>query len=141
MKKRIGFILSDTLNYSETFIKNESSLFQELGYETVFFSPYSQRNYFKLNYIFGPSIKRPFTKKSLFILLKCCFLILLKGKKTTLKFIKKEIDERNNLKDILKKVYLNAHVLSQKIDIIHIKNNYREIIFITKCKSCHIHYV
>lgn len=115
---KIGIVLSNPPGYSETFFTSKIKGLQSNGIEVILFVQNNNTN-FKLCPVYQapkaypnyPIIQTLLTIKVLFTLIP--FL------KTVLKFIKLERKENTSLLQIVKKIYLNSHILRHKVDWLH----------------------
>jgi len=116
---RIGIVLPDLPKYSETFFNYKIKGLQESGFEVIVFS--SKRT--KENIYFEHVGQYPvYSGKQLRQFLLLTYVLLLTFCKTPSRFIKLFKLERKDGKSIsesLKTIYINAHILSEKLDWLH----------------------
>ncbi len=114
---KIGLVLSSTPAYSETFFNAKIKGLQESGFEVVLFVQYTSPS-FKLCPVYkSPKVfKNPILQffSMLFVLLK-----LVPKLKTIIKFSNLERQQKTTGFELIKKIYLTAHILSQKVDWLH----------------------
>lgn len=115
---KIGLVLSAPPSYSETFFNSKIKGLQEDGYNVVLYTQ-SKESDFSLCLVktAPPIFKRNLIKQlSWFVLI---YFKLLLHLKPVLKFIKLEKQQKSSLIQIFKKTYVNAHILTEKLDWLH----------------------
>lgn len=116
-RKKIGIVLARPPGYSETFFRSKISGLQKSGFKV---SLYCQEN--KENFELCPTYTSPRRFENIFLQLGNMFsvyLSLLGSGRKVINFIKLEKAEGTNAPDILKKIYLNAHILKSDVDWLH----------------------
>ncbi len=114
---KIGLVLSSTPGYSETFFTSKIKRLQDHGFKVVLFT--QSRNE---DFVLCQVIKAPKVYKNAVLQLVSMILTLTKlitSVATVVKYIRLEREENTSTLNIIKKVYLNSHVLSQKVDWLH----------------------
>jgi len=114
---KIGLVLSSTPSYSETFFNSKIKGLQESGFEIVLFVQHASPS-FKLCpvYISPKVFKNPILQ---FFSMLWVFLKLAPKLKAIMRFINLERRENISWFQIVKKIYLNTHILSQQLDWLH----------------------
>lgn len=114
----IGIVLSNPPGYSETFFTSKIKGLQFNGHSITLYSQSKSKSFnlctVKVAY---PLFKRKFVKQLAWII--WVFLKLLFHPKSVLKFIQLEKMDRVSFRIIIKKLYLNAHLLTQQLDWLH----------------------
>lgn len=115
---KIGLVLADTPGYSETFFISKIKGLQEAGFEVILFVD-KQTSSFNLCQVFeayaihkGKPIQ--FVLNCIRILFRLIFI-----PKQLLKFIILELKADRKLKQIMKNIFMNVHILSKKVDWLH----------------------
>ncbi len=110
---KIGIVLSSTPAYSETFFTSKIKGLQQNGFEVVLFVAHQNTAFHLCTVCKAPysSKKNPF--KLFFSILKVVLKLVFKLKRL-IKFIKFEKEDGANFIEILKNIYLNAHILTTK---------------------------
>lgn len=114
---KIGLVLSSTPGYSETFFTSKIKGLQEHGFSVVLLV---QKIDEKFNLC--PVVKAPEVYKNSvlqIISMAFVFLKLLFHLKPVINYIKLERQEQTKTARLVKKLYLNSHLLSQKLDWLH----------------------
>ncbi len=114
---RIGLVLSSTPGYSETFFTSKIKGLQEQGIEVVVFTRQLDKNFSLCNAVKSPKVYN----QNVFLIpaMTFRFLSLLPHYSSVKRFVKLEKKEGRSFSEILKKIYLNAHILKQKLDWLH----------------------
>ena len=113
----IGFVIPRVFSVSETFIRSKIKMLENLGHEVIIFAKPSKNisNY--------KTVSNPSTKGFLFILLIKILLVImilfLRRPKVSYNFLKFEKDDGVTFIKRWKNLYLNSHILSEKIDWLH----------------------
>lgn len=114
---RIGIVLSSTPAYSETFFRSKIEGLLKNGFEVILYCQKKDEKFNLCPVIVGPKVSsNPLLQVFYFIRE---FLLLLPYFKRVLKYISLEKKEGNSFPQILKKIYLNAHLLKAELDWIH----------------------
>lgn len=111
---KIGIVLSKTPGYSETFLRTKIKGLQENGFEVELFCQHHH-----VDFDLCPTITSPKVSKNLllqFVYFIKEFSLLLPYLPVVLRYIRLERKEDTNLKQLVKKIYLNAHLLKSKLD-------------------------
>jgi colanic acid/amylovoran biosynthesis glycosyltransferase len=114
---KIGLVLSSTPGYSETFFTSKIKGLQEQGFSVVLLT-----QTIGADFDLCPVVKAPKVYSNIFvqvISMAFVFFKLVFHLKSVLNFIKLERQEKSKTSRLLKKVYLNSHLLSQKLDWLH----------------------
>ncbi len=114
---RIGLVLSSTPGYSETFLTSKIKGLQEQGIDVVLFSQQIDKEFKLCTVIKSPRVY----KRKVFQILAMLFqLVRLIPHYATLKrYVILEKKHNTSFSNILKKTYLNSHILSQQLDWLH----------------------
>ncbi|GGK51759.1 MULTISPECIES: glycosyltransferase family 4 protein [Flavobacteriaceae] len=114
---KIGLVLSATPSYSETFFNSKIKGLQENDFEVVLFVQHKSPS-FKLCPVYkSPKVfKNPMLQ---FFSMLVVFLKLVPNSKTIIRYMRLERRDNNSWFQIVKKIYLNAHILSQKLNWLH----------------------
>ena len=114
---RIGIVLSTTPAYSETFFRSKIEGLLKNGFEVILYCHKNDGKFKLCPVVVGPSVSsNPWVQASYFIKE---YLLLLPYSKRVLKYIRLEKKEGSSTLQILKKIYLNAHLLKAKVDWLH----------------------
>lgn len=114
---RIGIILSQPPGYSETFFRSKIKGLQENGVEVRLFCQNKNDDFTLCPVVVSPWVsKNPFLQLWFFIKE---FVLLLPYLSTVIRYVKLERSEGTVWLQILKRVYLNAHLLKAKLDWLH----------------------
>ncbi|WP_439151535.1 glycosyltransferase family 4 protein [Winogradskyella sp.] len=114
---KIGFVLPSTPNYSETFFNSKIKGLQKNGFNIVLFVRETRENFSLCRVEKMPKViknKALFFLKSLFV-----FTSLVPHFNKVNRFYKLEKLSGSSPNHILKKIYLNSHILKSKVDILH----------------------
>lgn len=114
---KIGLVLSATPGYSETFIISKIKALQASGFDVIILTQYNHVRLDLCPVIKGPKI---YTNVLLQVFaMAFVYIKLLFHFKPLLKYIKLERLEKTSAFHLIKKIYLNSHLLSQKLDWLH----------------------
>lgn len=114
---KIGIVLSKTPGYSETFFRTKIIGLQENGIDVRLFCQHSNVDFDLCPTIRSPRVsKNPLLQSGYFLKE---FFFLLPYLPVVLQYIKLERKEGTDLKQLVKKIYLNAHLLKSKLDWLH----------------------
>jgi colanic acid/amylovoran biosynthesis glycosyltransferase len=114
---KIGIVLSQTPGYSETFFNSKIKGLQEHGMEVRLYCQSKKENFTLCPVIASPKVSRhPFLQGGYFIKE---FVLLTPHFPAVFRYVKLERKEGSGLKQIFKKMYLNAHLLKAKADWLH----------------------
>ena len=114
---RIGIVLSQPPGYSETFFNSKIKGLQENGVEVRLFCQNTNDDFTLCRVVVSPKVsKNPFLQLCFFIKE---FVLLLPYLFTVIRYVKLERAEETLWVQIIKKVYLNAHLLKAKLDWLH----------------------
>ena len=114
---KIGLILSQTPGYSETFFTSKIKGLQENAMEVRLYCQSKNKDFTLCPVIESPKVSRNPLKQSWYFIKE--FLLLLPHLPTVFRYIKLERKEGSTPLQILKKTYLNAHLLKAKLDWLH----------------------
>ena len=114
---KIGLVLSSTPSYSETFFNSKIKGLQQNGFEVMLFVQHASP-IFKLCPVYNsPKVfKNPILQ---FFSMLWVFLKLVPKLKTIIKYIRLEKRQHTTWFQLVKKIYLNAQILIQKVDWLH----------------------
>lgn len=114
---KIGLVLSSTPGYSETFFTSKIKGLQEQGIEVVLFTPQNDTKFDLCPVITAPKIY----KNIVFQVFSMVFnlISLHQYLKTVKRFVKLEKSQNRSLLEIIKRIYLNKHILRSKLDWLH----------------------
>ena len=114
---KIGLVLSSTPSYSETFFNSKIKGLQEYGLKVVLFVQHAAPNFNLCPVYKAPKVsKNPILQ---FFSLLWVFLKLVPKSRTIVRYIRLERGENTSWFQIVKKIYLNSHILSQKVNWLH----------------------
>jgi colanic acid/amylovoran biosynthesis glycosyltransferase len=114
---KIGIVLSNSPSYSETFFSSKIRGLQENGMEVRLYCQSKTNNFTLCPVILSSKISRnPLIQLWYFIRE---FTLLLPHLPAVIRYVKLERKERSGLLQILKKIYLNAHLLKSKLEWLH----------------------
>lgn len=113
----IGIVLPATPNYSETFFVNKIKGLQSHGFSVKLFVSSITSN-FSLCTVYK---RPPVSKNKFFFVLRAVwvFICLLPHLKKTIRLYKLHINAGDSQSEALKSIYLNAHLLKEKLDWVH----------------------
>ena len=116
----IGLVISNTPAYSETFFNSKIKGLKENGFKVVLFVSHNANNFNLCEVKLAPKIYKKNIVKQ-FLSFGIVYLKLLFSIKRVINFIKIEKLQGTNFSQILKKIYLNAHILSynSRVDWLH----------------------
>jgi len=114
---RIGIVLSQTPGYSETFFNSKIKGLQNNGVDVVLYCQNKKADFDLCPVIIAPKVSsNPFLQ---FWFLVKEFSFLLPHFPAVFRYINLERKENTGLIQILKKTYLNAHLIKAKLDWLH----------------------
>ena len=114
---KIGIILFNTPGYSETFFHSKIKALQENGAEVCLFCYNKKEDFILCPVVESPKVsENPLLQIWYFIKE---FTLLLPYFATLLRYIKLELKEGTKWIRLVKKIYLNAHLLKAKVDWLH----------------------
>lgn len=117
-KMRIGIVLSSTPGYSETFFKTKINGLVNSGFQVILFARGNRNpelNCFQIRPF--PVVQFPFL--SVLCVLFIVPLIFLRALLPVVRFWKFEKENGLSSLAIIKNIYLNAHILTKKVDWLH----------------------
>lgn len=114
---RIGIVLAVTPGYSETFFTAKIRGLQANGHEVIVFSGKKVAEFRLCKVKKAPKVYGNSAVQLLMMFLE--FLTLLPSLGRVQNFIKLEKKEGTGMSQILKRIYLNAHILRQQVDWLH----------------------
>lgn len=114
---RIGIVLSSTPGYSETFFKSKIKGLKSNGYEPVLFCREYNSQFNLCPVRIQPRIFRSLPIQSFTVLLT--LLKLVPHINRVIRFIRIERSLNESFTGIIKKIYLNSHMLSAQVDWLH----------------------
>jgi colanic acid/amylovoran biosynthesis glycosyltransferase len=114
---RIGIVLSSTPAYSETFFRSKIEGLIRNGFEVILYCQKKDKKFNLCPVVVGPQVSSNPLLQGCYFLKE--YLLLLLYLKRVLKYIKLEKKEGSTLSQILKKIYLNAHLLKAELDWLH----------------------
>ncbi len=114
---KIGLVLSTTPGYSETFFRSKIKGLQKNGVEVYLFCQTKKKDFTLCPVVESPRISRNPVIQSWYFLKE--FTGLLPSLTPVICYIKLERKEKTSWVQLLKKVYLNAHLLKSKLDWLH----------------------
>lgn len=114
---KIALVLAQPPSYSETFFNNKIKGLQQKGHEVILFTGPSRVKYKNCLHKESPPISKFFLLQ--FFSICIVFIRLLPYFKVVNRFFKLEKLDGSSTKVILKKIYLNAHLLTFKGDWVH----------------------
>ena len=114
---KIGIVLSNPPGYSETFFTSKIKGLQDSGMEVILFVQKNVKGFplcdvYKASTVYNNPIKQ-------FLSSIVIFAGFISNLNQVIKFIKLELKGNSSFIDIYKKLYLNAHILKQKVDWLH----------------------
>ena len=114
---KIGLALSSTPGYSETFFTSKIKGLREQGFHVVLLTQSADENFSLCPVVTAPKVYKNVVFQGLSMAF--VFFKLLLHLRPVLNYIKLEQQEHTKTKRLIKKIYLNSHVLSQKLDWLH----------------------
>ena len=114
---KIGLVLSTTPGYSETFIRSMIKGLQENGVEVLLFCQNKKEDFTLCPVVESPKMSENKLLQGWYFLKE--FLRLLPYLLIIRRYVKLERKERTGWVQILKKIYLNAHLLKAELDWLH----------------------
>ncbi|RLD60193.1 MAG: glycosyltransferase [Bacteroidetes bacterium] len=115
---KIGIVLSNPPGYSETFFTSKIKGLQANGMEVVLFVQNKEDGFNLCKIHKAPKAYPNYPIIQTLLTIKVVFT-LLPHLKTVLKFVKLERKENTSFLQIVKKTYLNSHILKHKLDWLH----------------------
>lgn len=119
MNKSIGFVLTNTPNYSETFLVSKINGLAKAGFHVTIFA---KRNVSDLSYLQeGVKVVEPKAMSSNLMMqsLRTIFALIklfLFHPFVSVRFVKYEVKDKLSASCIIKELYLNAHILPYKLN-------------------------
>jgi colanic acid/amylovoran biosynthesis glycosyltransferase len=114
---RIGLVLSKTPGYSETFFTSKIRGLQNNGVEVVLYCQTKKEDFKLCPVVEGSKVSRNLLSQVWYFLKE--FLLLLPHIATVIRFAALERKDGTSIGALLKKIYLNAHILKAKLDWLH----------------------
>lgn len=114
---RIGIILSNTPAYSETFFRSKIKGLQENGVEVRLFCQSKEEDFRLCPVSESPKVSWNSLLQTWYFIRE--FALLLPHLATVIRYIKLERKEETEWLEIVKKTYLNSHLLKTKMDWLH----------------------
>lgn len=114
---RIGLVLASTPGYSETFFHSKIIGLQKNGVEVILFCQSKNEEFSLCPVILSPRISRNPLLQFIYFIKE--FILLIPFLPVVIKYVKLERQEKTGWAQILKKIYLNAHLLKSKLDWLH----------------------
>ncbi|RFN60053.1 glycosyltransferase family 4 protein [Marixanthomonas ophiurae] len=114
---RIGLVLSKTPGYSETFFTSKIKGLQAHGLEPILFVQYKETDFNLCSVQVSPKVYRNSFVQLLAMVV--VFVKLISAMRTVYRFIQLEREQGTNTSSIIKRTYLNAHILSKRLDWLH----------------------
>jgi len=114
---KIGLVIPNTPGYSETFFTSKIKGLQAQGFDVCLFCQHNKDGFNLCPVQFAPKVfSNPVLQGWYFIKE---FLLLLPYLSRVIRYVKLERKEGTGLFQLLKKTYLNAHLLKAKLDWLH----------------------
>ena len=116
-RKKIGIVLAKPPGYSETFFRSKIVGLQKNGFQVELFCQDNEEN-FNLcpTYTSPPRYKNVFLQLGSMLII---YLTLVSAAKNVINLVKLERAEGTGMSEILKKIYLNAHLIKSELDWVH----------------------
>lgn len=114
---RIGIVLSSTPAYSETFFRSKIEGLLKNDFKVILYCQKRDEKFNLCPVIIGPKVSSNPVFQGFYFIKE--YLLLLPYLKRILKYIKLERKECTSLLQILKKIYLNSHLLKAELDWLH----------------------
>jgi len=114
---KIGLVLSSTPAYSETFFNSKIKGLQENGYEVVLFVQNKEPSFQLCPVFVAPKVHKNIIRQ--FIAFIITAIKLLPHLPRVIQFLKLEKQENTSRTEMLKKVFLSAHILPHQLDWLH----------------------
>lgn len=114
---RLGLVLSSTPGYSETFFHSKIIGLQKNGVEVILFCQSKNEEFSLCPVILSPRIIHNPLLQFIYFIKE--FILLIPFLPVVIKYVKLERQEKTGWGQILKKIYLNAHLLKSKLDWLH----------------------
>lgn len=116
-KMKVGLVLSNSPAYSETFFNSKIKGLQAQGVEVVLFTQSTNTTFNLCPVVKAPKVHaNPLTQLLSMLYVYIC---LLPKMKTLRRYIALERQANTTWTQLLKKIYLNAHILKNKLDWLH----------------------
>ncbi|MBK8982166.1 MAG: glycosyltransferase family 4 protein [Ignavibacteria bacterium] len=116
---RIGLVLPEAPQYSETFFNLKIKGLKESGFDVVLFTGKKNKKKSDLEIRSAYLVK----KRNIFSQVLMYVYVILKAfllsPKRSLKLFRLESEDGKSFNESLKSVYINAHIISEEIDILH----------------------
>ena len=117
-KIKIGLVLSGTPGYSETFFISKIKGLQEAGFEVVLFVDKKTTKFDLCAVYEAYSIHKGNLMHFFMNCIKVVFNLIL-SPRGFVRFVRLELKEHRNGNQIIKNVFLSAHILARKVDWLH----------------------
>ncbi len=115
---RIGLVLNTSPSYSETFFQSKISGLKYQGFDVILFAENKASN-FDLCQVKSPPKVSSFFGIQFIMLLWKFFQLGLTAPKQSYHFFCLERNSGRSLKETIKNIYLNSHILPEKLDWLH----------------------
>ncbi len=117
-KIRIGIVLASVPSYSETFFTTKINGLTTAGFAVYLFASGRQNAFLQCNWIRPfPEFRTPVAR----LVLACFFLpfVFVRAPASVMRFWKGERASGSSTLNVIKKLYLNAHILTHSLDWLH----------------------
>ncbi|QQX76780.1 MULTISPECIES: glycosyltransferase family 4 protein [Aequorivita] len=114
---QIGLVLSTTPSYSETFFRSKIKGLREQGMDVRLYCQSKKDDFNHCPVILSPKVSRNPLLQSWYFLKE--FVLLLPHLPAIIRYINLERTEGTEFLQLLKKIYLNAHLLKANLDWLH----------------------
>lgn len=115
---RIGLVLYNTPTYSETFFRAKISGLNSFGWEVILFTDKKSPDFDLCPVKKSPKIPKFFILQIVFIICKYLQLTII-APKQCFRFFQLERNSGRGVKQALENIYLNSHILTEKLDWLH----------------------
>jgi len=114
---RIGLVFPSTPGYSETFFTSKIKGLQEQGFNIILLTQTYDKKFDMCPVVNGTKVYKNIVLQV--ISMAIVFLKLIPHLKPVINYIKLERQAHTKINRLIKKIYLNSHILSQKLDWLH----------------------
>lgn len=114
---KIGLVLAATPGYSETFFTSKIKGLQKQGHGVIIYTRRKESNFSLCPVMEAPKVYGSGIRQ--LIAMKWTFLLLIPSLGKVIRYAKLERCQGTGFAALLKKIYLNSHMLSAKVDWLH----------------------
>lgn len=116
---RIGLVLPEAPQYSETFFNHKIRGLKKSGFDVIIFSNKKEKKKFEYEIKNSYPVYEKNYIKQIFILTGVLMITFLKAPKNFMNLFRLERKEGRSITESFKSIYINSHILTEKIDRLH----------------------